>query len=720
MRSPRLLYSDANAPMTSADSVRGDSLDPRESPAPSRDVLSMSLFGTVSAAFRGRPIDLKLRKGAAILGYLCLQENFVARRDRLAFLLWSESDGNSARTSLRQTLILLRKAFEAAGCDGLRTTKLTVGLEPEALEIDVRRVLTTTEEGRIDEALLSVELLPETLLEGMEDLDEEFRTWLLPTRQALHNRLEASLSARLNDAATSDSVRIQAARALLCIDPTNENALRHEIVSFAKRGDIVGALRSYRRFEKLLAKEYGVKPSAELQMLITRVQREAPQHDTSIDLRDPDKVDRASSKRDADLEADGPRSHQTIAIRLDPFAIEGVDASRNYLVSAFRHALTASLVRFREWVVVDARADDNSGLSAADYALQATIYEVDGGIEVVLTLKRVLDSSYLWSQIISLQIERWLATQHEIVRGVATTLQVHISAERLSRALDRPMASATVFDQWLRAQDAIFSLDRFRLSEAREKLTLVIRVNPTYAPLYSASAQIENIESMMQPGIFRSPIASQSAIADARRAVQLDPLDSRAHLAFGWAQAFAWEFDAAMPHMQLAVELNESDPWPNISSALFWAFANQIEKAISGMDVVRRRSRVATPTENAYLAKIHFLRGEYEVALSVFDRFGTIAPTIAPWIAAAMALSGRKDDARRVGRAFVDRTRAMWVGKLEPTDEAIVSWFMQTYPFRHYAHWTHIREGLQLSQLPVQHLAHAAFVVTGHMQKVEV
>jgi DNA-binding SARP family transcriptional activator len=720
MKHPQLFSSAGSAPMPSANGFRGESLRLREGLAPSRDVLSMSLLGAVSASFRNRPIDLKLRKGAAMLGYLCLQENFVARRDRLAFLLWSESDGNSARTSLRQTLITLRKAFDAVGCDALRTTKLTVGLNPEALDTDIRRVLATTEEGRIDEALLSVELLPETLLEGMEDLDEEFRTWLLPTRQALHNRLEASLSARLNDAATSEPVRVQAARALLCIDPTNENALRHEVASIAKRGDIVGALRSYRRFEKLLGKEYGVKPSAELQMLITQVQREAPQHSNLIDLPELDKVNGANPKREAEQDASDLRSHQTIVIRLDPFAIEGIDASRNYLVSAFRHALTASLVRFREWVVVDARLEDNSAPSVADYALQATIYELDGGIEVVLTLKRVLDSSYLWSQIISLQIERWLATQHEIVRGVATTLRVHISAERMSRGLNRPIGSATVFDQWLRAQDAIFSLDRFRLSEAREKLALVVRANPTYAPLYSASAQIENIESMMQPGVFRNRKASQAAIADARRAVQLDPLDSRAHLAFGWAQAFAWEFEAAMPHMQLAVELNESDPWPNISSALFWAFANQTEKAVSGMEAVRRRSRVTTPTENAYLAKIHFLRGEYQIALSVFDRFGTIAPTIAPWIAAAMALSRRKDDAKKVARSFIDRTRAMWAGKIEPTEEAIVSWFMQTYPLRHYAHWTRVREGLQLSGLPVQHLTHAAFVATDHMQNVEV
>ncbi len=584
----------------------------------------------------------------------------------------------------------------------------------------MRRVLTTSEEGRIDETLMSVELLPETLLEGMEDLDEEFRTWLLPTRQALHNRLEASLSARLNDAATSEPVRLQSARALLCIDPTNENALRHEVVSFAKRGDIVGALRSYRRFEKLLAKEYGVKPSAELQLLITRVQGDAPQHDNSIDLRDADKTDRANSRVEVDLEPGDLRPYQTIVIRLDRFAIEGVDASRNYLVSAFRHALTASLVRFREWVVVDARVEDSSAPSAADYALQATIYELDGGIEIVLTLKRVRDSHFLWSQIISLQIERWLATQHEIVRGVATTLQVHISAERISRGLDRPIGSATVFDQWLRAQDAIFSLDRFRLSEAREKLALVVRANPTYAPLYSASAQIENIESMMQPGVFRSRAGSQAAIADARRAVQLDPLDSRAHLAFGWAQAFAWEFDAAVPHMQLAVELNESDPWPNTSTALFWAFANQLEKAMSGMEAVRRRSRVVTPTENAYLAKIHFLKGEYEIAISVFERFGTIAPTIAPWIVAATALSGRKNE-REKGWARVHRSNARDVGRQGRTDgrshHQLVHANLPTSPSCALGAGA---RGPATFRSSGEHLAHAVFVDMNHMQNVEV
>ncbi len=684
------------------------------------DVLSVSLFGALATSFRGRPIDLKLRKAAAILGYLCQQENLVARRDRLAFLLWSESDNNSARTSLRQTLITLRRAFRAVGYFGLKTSKITVSLDPQGVNVDLRRIVGAADEGRIDDALFAVERLPETLLEGMEDLDEEFRMWLLPTRQALHNRLERFLSARLNDPATPEPLRMQAARALLRIDPTNEAALHHEVLSFAQGGDVVGALRSYRRFEKLLASDYGLRPSAELQMLIYRVQTESRRGDVSTLGRE--RHDRFNPQSQRGTGAQPGRTQQTIVIRLDPFAVQGIDASQNYLVMGFRHALTASLVRFREWVIVDGRQETGPRGAAMDYdyALQATLYEVDGAIEVVLTLLRLEDSSYLWSQIIRLQLEKWLATQHDIIRGIASTLQVHISAERLSRVIDQTTMPVTAFDQWLRAQAAAFTLERSRVQEARDTLNAVARTNPTYSPLFSALAQLDNIDSMVHPGVFRNPLISQSGIQSARRAVQLDALDSRAHLAFGWAHAFAWDFDAATPHMRLAVELNESDPWPHISAAMFWALAGQMKLASESVDTFCRRSGSLTATETGYLAQIQFLKCEFELALATFQRIETIVPTIPAWKASALAHLGRVAEAKQMGREFLNRTRAAWTGAVEPTDENMVSWLLQAHPFRHFPHWTMMREGLRRSQLPVRHAEHSAYFTAHHRQKVEV
>jgi DNA-binding SARP family transcriptional activator len=689
---------------------------------PSEPHLSVSVFGAVTASFRGKPVDLKLRKAAAILAYLCLQENLVARRDRLAFLMWSESENDSARTSLRQTLITLRRAFRAVGYDGFETTKMTVGLDPRSVDVDFHRIVAATEEGRLDETLLAVERLPETLMEGMEDLDEEFRMWLLPTRQALHNRLERLLSTRLNDPATPDEARGWVAKALLRIDPTNEAALQHEVLSYAQRGDVISALRSYRRFETLLADEYELKPSVQLQMLINRIQRQSAEREASLAL-DPSQNAAPALAQDETPASGGPAGRRhTVVIRLDPFTVQGIDASKGYLIAGFRHTLTASLVRFREWVIVDgaqeaaiARAE-----TEIDYALQATLYEVDGAIEVVLTLLRMQDSRYLWSQIIRLQLDKWLATQHDIIRGLASTLQIHVSAERLSRSVDQTEISVTAFDQWLRAQAAAFSLERDRLNDARQSLVAVARSNPTYSPIFSALAQLNNVESMVRPGIFRDRLISQMAVDSARRAVQLDAVDSRAHLALGWAYAFRWEFEAATPHMRLAVELNESDPWPTVSVALFWAFANEMDKALEGVEAILGQPGVISPVARAYIGKIYFLSGNFASAIAILEDLN-IAPTpIAAWLAAAMGFLGRTHDAANMARKFVNQTQAGWEGLIKPTEQAITSWLVHAYPFRNRAQWERMREGLRLAKLPVQHLRHSVYSDFAQRQNVDV
>jgi DNA-binding SARP family transcriptional activator len=685
---------------------RGLEVAARERRAPG---LAVSVFGPFSASWRGKPIEIKLRKGAAVLGYLCLQENLTARRDRLAFLLWSESDNNSARTSLRQTLISLRRAFRGAGFNGFKTTKSTVSLDLNSTDIDFKRVVGATNEGRIDEALFAVERLPETLLEGMEELDEEFRMWLLPTRQALHNRLERVLSAQLNDSAASEPSKVLVARALLRIDPTNEAALHHEVLSFAQRGDFIGALRLYRRFETLLATDYDLKPSAELQMLVARIQKEGAGRDaTPAESRLEDETFEARPERRG--------ARHTIVIRLDPFAVQGVDLSQGYLITGFRHALTASLVRFREWIIVDGAQDTANNKPEYDYALQATLYEVDGAIGVVLTLLRLQDSAYIWSQIVRLQLDKWLATQHEIIRGIASKLQVHISAERLSRSFDRGEISATAFDQWLRAQAAAFSLQGSRLQETRQSLISVARSNPTYSPLFSALAQFDNVESLLRPGVFRSPEVAQSAVENARRAVQLDAVDSRAHLALGWAYAFKWDFEAAMPHMRLAVELNESDPWPHISAALFWALAHHGEMASESLASFSSRSKAHTGAETGYLAQIHFLNGEFALAVSVFERKELVLPIDLAWTTAALALSDRVAEAQERAREFIGKAQVAWAGPLKPTEENVVSWLMHAHPFRHFPHWTTMREGLERAGLPVRHLVHALYFGADHRQ----
>ena len=86
--------------------------------APKRRV-RISLFGDLSLHLADREIELRSRKARALVAYLALAPDMRESRDRLAGLLWSETDNDKARTSLRQTLHVVRKAlYEAVDIDG--------------------------------------------------------------------------------------------------------------------------------------------------------------------------------------------------------------------------------------------------------------------------------------------------------------------------------------------------------------------------------------------------------------------------------------------------------------------------------------------------------------------------------------------------------------------------------------------------------------------------
>jgi DNA-binding SARP family transcriptional activator len=81
-------------------------------------LLGISIFGGIGLRVRGRELPLPNRKARALLAYLAVENN-TATRERVAGLLWSETNEQHARGSLRQVLSDIREALSAAGCQAL-------------------------------------------------------------------------------------------------------------------------------------------------------------------------------------------------------------------------------------------------------------------------------------------------------------------------------------------------------------------------------------------------------------------------------------------------------------------------------------------------------------------------------------------------------------------------------------------------------------------------
>jgi tetratricopeptide (TPR) repeat protein len=107
----------------------------------------------------------------------------------------------------------------------------------------------------------------------------------------------------------------------------------------------------------------------------------------------------------------------------------------------------------------------------------------------------------------------------------------------------------------------------------------LIASTPQFAPALVALAQINNVRPIIYPGRRVSAKRLDEALELTTRAVTLDPLDSRAHLSRSWAHAMSGAHSAALSHLDLALDLNENDPWTIISAALGFAFAGEVDGA---------------------------------------------------------------------------------------------------------------------------------------------
>src|SRR5258708_4538965 len=231
--------------------------------------LSVSLVGRLTIRFNGRLVELRTQKAGAVLSYLALTEAKRESRERLVGLLWSRSDEEKARASLRQVVRELRSAFGDAGYSGFVAERLSIHLNAEKVEVDVEGVIRAAESGSVHPLLLNTPRLGEQILEGMDDLDPSFRVWVLAKRQTIHDRLMRSLGAGLisQDAAAKDKI----ATAIVNLDPTHEEACCHLMRMHAERGDVVGGLRIYKALWDLLDRDYGMEPSPATEELVAKI-----------------------------------------------------------------------------------------------------------------------------------------------------------------------------------------------------------------------------------------------------------------------------------------------------------------------------------------------------------------------------------------------------------------------------------------------------------------
>ena len=230
--------------------------------------VSLTLLGGFGLTCDGAPLSIPL-SGQRVLAFLALNGRTVPRA-HVAGTLWIDATEARAGSALRTAV--WRIGSHCAGvlhCDGG-----AIALAPH-VAVDIvrlRRQATAVVDGRA--AAPDLELLA-AIRDAGDLLPGWYDDWVLIERERLR---QMRLHALERLCLTFSGVRrhreaTEAGLAAIAADPLRESAHRALVAAHLAQGNAGDALRQYRLCRDLLSRELGIRPSAQLDLLVADLQQ---------------------------------------------------------------------------------------------------------------------------------------------------------------------------------------------------------------------------------------------------------------------------------------------------------------------------------------------------------------------------------------------------------------------------------------------------------------
>jgi len=227
-------------------------------------LLEIRLLGNYEVRQDGQIVDIQSRPARLLLAYLLLPAGKRQPREKLAGILWPESDENNARSNLRQALWRLRKGI---GDEYVLADNYSVFFDTSApYWLDIA-ALESGSDHDLPDALSAYrgELLP-----------GYYEDWIFLERERLAATFERKMQQWLNRLAGQGAwtAVIEWAEQWIAFGAIPEPAYRALMEAHAAQGDLARMAAAYDRCVAALHSEIGVEPSAETRVLYDRLSRE--------------------------------------------------------------------------------------------------------------------------------------------------------------------------------------------------------------------------------------------------------------------------------------------------------------------------------------------------------------------------------------------------------------------------------------------------------------
>jgi DNA-binding SARP family transcriptional activator len=517
-----------------------------------------------------RQANLTGRRGPAILAYLARCPGKTAPRERLADLLWGDSDTDHSRNSLRQTLSVVRQDMMRAGFDVIQSSKDAIGLNTDAVDVDVDVFEAGLAARSPQELQTALAAYSGPFLDGFYVGSSAFDDWAASERDRLANRaIEAcERLARLVDV---ESGLVLADR-LLAMESTREASYRLKVELLVASGQRDRAIRTYETCRTMLKKELGVDVSPETQLLWQSVLSATNAASNGVHLQSANGV--PAGQRPA-------RASISVADFVNLTGERGDD----FFAMGLVQDVTTALSEVADYVVLSAEKKEpseeprTSGAPRARYALTGSVQRSGDELRVNVQLADAAGGHNVWAQKFDGNSENTLEFQDRIAQSVvlAVTLELQLSNWKVR---DKSPPGAPEVRRLVNAAlMKYFEMTRDSLPVAMDLCEQALAIAPD-----NARAQ-RTLSVAITVGLAfgtrpSTPDQVERALELAQAAVRAVPGDEIARIALSFALECAGRIDEAIVECRHAIDLNPSYPSARGDLAELYGLSGRVNEAL--------------------------------------------------------------------------------------------------------------------------------------------
>jgi adenylate cyclase len=252
----------------------------------------------------------------------------------------------------------------------------------------------------------------------------------------------------------------------------------------------------------------------------------------------------------------------------------------------------------------------------ARYILEGSVRKAGQRIRVTAQLINATTGHHVWAERYDRQQEDFFELQDELTQGIASILAPEVERAEQAQVTRVDPNSLDAWGWVVRGNAELREHSAEGNIRAREMYERALSLDPNYGPGHVGMAFAHHRDvTINSPTVSRSEALSKSMEA-ARRAVEIDPTDSEAHVEIGIAYELHGEYEQAIAAHQRAIELNPNNSKAILGKGVSYALSGRPE---IGIDLIELSIRLNPHDPRGQMGLVFkafatYLLGDYEEA----------------------------------------------------------------------------------------------------------